>query len=255
MSTNQSTVPVLEKAIAVIMQLAEAPDGFAVSQLSDSLHIPQATAYRILRTFIQAGWVRQRDDRLYELGTGLLPVAHALKPYDDLMGICRPLLEKLSAQTQLGTKLSVRERREQIALDRAESPRPYSVTGKVGSRFHILLGATGAALLCKTEKSAIMQMMQAAPEVGNSPDAQKIFDRLEEFKDKGVTMNREGVPHGIHAMSAPVHNPNGTIAGAITVIGFKGDFDGEREVVCRIALLNTVQDAERQLAESRKLYL
>ena len=68
------TVPVLRKANRVFEFVARSPSGATAKSLAISLEIAPATCYRILRSFVADGWLRQSTSGAFELSFGLVPL-------------------------------------------------------------------------------------------------------------------------------------------------------------------------------------
>lgn len=74
-----ATVNSVEHAIRLVELMAGSEHALGVSQMAQSLDLPRATVYRLLRTLAQREWVIQ-DDKTYRLSfhlTGLFRDASA----------------------------------------------------------------------------------------------------------------------------------------------------------------------------------
>ena len=71
--TGASSVPALERGLAMIETLAHRPEGLTLSELTAALDLSPASAHRITGTLEEAGYLR-RDDitRRYTLTRKLL---------------------------------------------------------------------------------------------------------------------------------------------------------------------------------------
>ncbi len=85
-STN---VQVLDRALTLLEILSSAPEGMAISELSELSKVPLPTVHRILQTLVHRGYVRRASGRRYALGPRLVPLGqtaatllhHWVRPY------------------------------------------------------------------------------------------------------------------------------------------------------------------------------
>ena len=90
---------------------------------------------------------------------GMLILFLKLRNGGALFDSAQPVLEELARRTRLACKLSIRQWNEQLSVLRAESPEPFSVSGKNGSRFPVIEGSVGAALLFGESEETIRKIL------------------------------------------------------------------------------------------------
>ncbi len=98
----------LSRGLAVLAELAAAPDGRSVQQVADALGLPKSAAHRILVTLVSDGWARQDPStggyrltlRLAALGLGQL-ARHTL------IDLARPVLADLATTSGELVRLSL----------------------------------------------------------------------------------------------------------------------------------------------------
>lgn len=241
-------VPVLDKAIRLLELLASRPEGCQVRELVEGLGIPQATAYRMLHTLAAAGWVRQREDRAYELSLGLLPIARALQPWEALIEAARQPMTRLVNEVELTAKLSVRQGHEHVTLLRVESPREMAATTRVGARYPLAVGATGGALLRDSSAAERRRLLAAVPEdLGQQRDASHLEERVAACRSTGACFNRTDHPGNVHTVAAPVLGAAGQVVAAITLIGLAGELSDAALPLLRDKLLAAAAACAAQL--------
>ncbi|MDD5699219.1 MAG: IclR family transcriptional regulator [Victivallaceae bacterium] len=228
---KDNTIPALEKAIQVLDFLGRTESGAAQTQLTASFDISPTTCYRILQTLVKYDWLTRKDS-IYDLGPGLLPIASRLVNYLQRFAAVQPLLDKLAAATGLTAKISVRQGNEQVSILRAESPRPVAVSGRVGGHFPLVEGSVGGALLCKNSKNDILKLLKITTiPILEKNNPELVFERIEQCLQNGFCLNRQQNNRwNVESMSAPVYNADGSVAAAVTLLGFADDFaDGRWE--------------------------
>ena len=247
MNNKKNSVPALECAMQILAALAEGPADSSSLGLARQLEISQSTCYRILKTLQAADWITPDEQGGYRFSLGLLPFVKPLMGIERVVAALGPVMRELSRTTGLTVKCSVRQGLEQVTIARVESSQPLAVSSPVGSRFPVVLGASGACLLARLEPVALDALIRHA-------DQQKLWDResAEELRQRIASCLRDGYcenighhPQGIDTISAPL--PVGGESYALTLIGLRGDFAGSRRAARRLALQNAVASSARKL--------
>ena len=221
------TIPVLEKSIAVLRAVADGRNETTTKGLAHALGISPSTVYRILQTLLAEDWVRPVAGGRHELSFGLLPLLQPLARHELLIETARPFLARLAADTGLAAKLSVRQGEQAVTLVRAESPRETAVAVRVGAAFHLVLGSSGAVLLSELSAEDYRRLLAEAPkECWEHQTPADVGKRIADCRRAGVCADFGGYQPSVHALSAPVRDRAGSVAGAFTVVGFAHDFEG-----------------------------
>lgn len=218
------TIPVLKQAIQVLHRIAAGHSG-KTKDLVQDLGLSPSTGYRIVQTFQDAKWLQPNTNGEVELSWGLLPIVRSLDSYELMVKQLRKHLDSLSKETGFSSKISVRQDDETLLLVRAVSPKPMAISANEGSRFSVLEGSSGAVLLADEEDEVIEQIMSSADKHFKKQAVRKIiWQRIQTVRKKGYCLD-EGVYHQqIHVCSLPIQNAAGDILGALSVIGWPGDF-------------------------------
>ncbi|OGV75362.1 MAG: hypothetical protein A3K19_08950 [Lentisphaerae bacterium RIFOXYB12_FULL_65_16] len=237
------TIPALGKAVLLMEYLGRSDGGATQAELARELGISTSTCYRIIQTLGKHDWLRKVPGNRYDLSGGILSATMKLVQYLARYEQCQPLLNRLAATTGLSTKLSIRQGNEQVTVLRAESPRPLSVSGKVGARFPVIEGSVGAALLSSSSAADIRQLAETCGEdIAEKGDPEIVMARVESIRCRGYCLNSKHNRWRIDAMSAPLTDVNGQVVAALTLLGMNEDFSEG----------NTESLASRLLAAARK---
>jgi DNA-binding IclR family transcriptional regulator len=235
---NTNTIPAVEKTVLYLEALASSRAGMAQPELCEKLGITQSTCYRITQTLLGHGWIFRRGKTFYDIAPGMLAITDKLSDLTKKYEMLQPQLDFLSLKTGLSCKLSICQGQEQFSVLRAESPKPMSVSGRVGVHFPLIEGSVGSALLMMHSKDDIINLIDDCPyELAEKEDSSLIFNRIDNLKAKGYTVNLEHNRWNIEAVSVPVFNEVGEVEAAITILGFADDFkDGELEKKVKILI-------------------
>jgi DNA-binding IclR family transcriptional regulator len=249
---TQTGIPVLEKAIKVMETVADGSRPWTLSTLGRTLGIAPATAHRLLKTLVEANWLRCDVDKTYRLSTGLLPVLRSLQGYQQLIDLVESPMRELARRTGLTVKLSIAQGVDQVSVFRVESPRAMAASSRVNVPFSILLGASGGALLADTPREQVERIFaKSAPEIRDSEDAGQVYERLRQCQADGYCLNLGGGNLNIHTMAASLRNSQGEIVGTLTLLALPGQFTEETIPELSQALLKTVKECGQKIRRNQ----
>ncbi len=229
-SENHShTIPAVEKTLAILKRLGSSETPMTRQALTRELGITQSTGYRILQTLLKYNWIRETQGNAYELGNAILPMLlkmHRGEPYWEQ---AQEILDRLASESRLSCKLSVREGMEQLTLARADSPGPFGISGKTGSRFPVIEGSVGAALLLNEPEEEIREIAALCQEpIAEKQNPELILEGIEFLKTHHYVLNTMRNRWKIGALSKPVTGRRGEVLAVITLLGLPEDFNTEK---------------------------
>jgi len=225
---NGKDIPVLHKAIRLLTAIATDPQPAGPSRLAKRLGIAQATCYRIVYTYEQAGWIRRQSDGGYELAPALAALLDSLRPHRRLAEIAQPLLRRLSSDLGLTLKLCVRSGDDAVTIARVDPPSPMLVTGGAGTCFHLCYGSSGAAVSIDLDETALNNLTAAAPrEVWNRQQPRDFLARVQDCRRKGYCVDRGSYHPDVHSVSVPLLDA-GAAAGTFSALALPNDLPQSR---------------------------
>jgi len=245
----KNTIPAVEKAMATLVLLASARNGASQAALQQGTATTASTAYRILQTFLKHDWVRKRQDGHYELSHGLLPLLLAFRQRLEHFDHAQGILDRLASENDIACKLSIRQDNEQLTLLRAEPDAPIALTGRSGSRFPLIEGTVGAALLSREDDERIGELIHDCPTaIAEKEQPELVFNAVRDIRRRGYAVNIRKNRWNIAAMSAPVSNADGAVIAALTIIGLEADFQGKKRQALAHCLLHAAAECRDSVA-------
>ncbi len=246
---NQDSIPSVEKTIRILNAIASTASNYSIAELAKSLGIPQTTVFRIIRTLMAADWLKPRVSGVgYCLSYGIAPLLEPFMNHKMLIDAVRMPLMSLSEQTRLGLKLSVRDGSDALTIFRLESPDSMGITARVGVKFPLVFGSSGAALMLDYSKEEAENIIhKASAECWRYQKPADVLKRIQECKKTGICQDSgQYLPH-IHTMSAPIRGPKNEVLAAITLLGMAHDYEPPRCASFKKHLLATVRECQELL--------
>ncbi|WP_116141925.1 IclR family transcriptional regulator [Trinickia diaoshuihuensis] len=217
-----ATVNSVEHAIRLVELMAASELGLGVSQLAQSLDLPRATVYRLLKTLIQREWIVQ-EDKAYRLSlrlTGLFQGVGA-GAQAALAERVKPLLQSLVNETGETAHFAVLDGDRVVYLAKVDSPHPIRMFSQVGWRGPLHATGVGKVLLASLEAKLLSRVCDEGLErftPNTIVEKAKLEAELAQIRKQGYAVDAEELIAGLTCVAVPLLRGN-EVLGAISVAG------------------------------------
>lgn len=221
-----NTVPVLLKAIRILEAVAQNPAEATTKSLALTLNISPTTCYRILKSFVAAGWLRPGAGGVFELSSGLAPVFRPLLRQELLIDAVREPLTTLANTTHLTAKVTVRQGFTAVTIHSVVPPGGSAIGSRLGLVTPLAIGSSGAVFLSACEEDEVCRALRTAPAAAwRYQNRADVFQRVREARREGVCFDHGSYAGHIHTLSAPFYDRRHQIAGVITLLGMPQELE------------------------------
>jgi IclR family acetate operon transcriptional repressor len=219
----------VERALDTLELLAVAgPDGMTLTELAEQIEVSKSSAFALLQTLISRGFVADSGIRLhrrYRLGMALARLGDAAETQSPLIRVAIPVLQAVTAETGLTTRLLVPESAFAIVTAQVDGPGTVRFASYLGQREWPHCTSAGKALLAALPSE---QAMALAVETGmpartgrTITDPATLLRDLELSAVRGYTVDDEEDCEGVFCVGAPVYDRTAVCVGAISGTGLK----------------------------------
>lgn len=209
----------VENALLLLEALAEEDTKCSLSQLSNKLGMTKASLFRLMATFESHGYVeRGQGGSEYKLGLAAFEVGQKLLSRMTLLHKARPVMGQLVRQCNETVYLVIRRDNDALFLEMSDNDQKVKIVPLNGRRFPLSSCAAGKTLLAfgKNENGA-----------GNGQQAQ-IRDELKHCREKGYSVDKDGIGEGSTCIAVPLFNAEGETCGSLAMVGPSFRMDEER---------------------------
>ena len=248
---DMATVQAVERALAILAQLGDCPQGMGAAELAQAVDLPRSTVIRLLGTMAQSEAVeRMEADGRYRLGEGILRLATAVSFSRQLVMVARPFLQELAQQTGETVYLSVPDGYETHYIEQINSQYHIQPIDWVGARAPLHLVADGKVFLAHwsdedvaryCERPLISQAQQSIT------DPELLRSQLATVRQQAFASTRDEFEEGLVAFAAPVLNGEGRVITAVTIGGPSYRFTPEKESEFAQNVIRTAQAISERL--------
>ncbi|WP_432827997.1 IclR family transcriptional regulator [Dactylosporangium sp. CA-092794] len=247
-----SQIAVIGKAAAAMEAILESSGGLTPSELAGLLPTNLSTAFRLLVSLEQAGWV-DRDDKTgrYRLGVKLLQYGDAVREGNGLIMRAEPILLELRDEVGQTVCLSVRSGWGALLLHRLSGPAVDVVAWKPGNRLPYYVGAGPLALLAALTDDDLATYLDLPEERHTrhgALTAEQLREEVRLTRARGWSLNDGALTEGISSIGVAVRTRAGAPLCAISLAGLSSQYRGQRLDDMAAALVNAAGRLARDLA-------
>ncbi len=217
------TVDAAAKALEILSAFSFREPRLSLADLAHRTGIPRATAFRLLSTLEQSGFL-DKTHGAYQLGIKCFVLGNIVAGGLDVRETARPHLVALRETTRETTQIAILDHWQVVYLERILSP--LSV-GYMRSRAGAILPAyctgLGKALLAFRPEADVRAWAatQKFPALTSRTitSARRLLKELAATRARGYVLDDEERENGVRCIAAPVFNHTGEVVAAISVAG------------------------------------
>ena len=222
----------LSRALDILELLGQGPaQGLAVGEVAAGIQVSRSTAFVLLQTLVERGFVadvRLGGSRLYRLGLALVRLGIQVLAGDSLGQAATPLLQQLTASTNFTSRLAVLDDEGcAVAVARVDAPGPFRLSSSLGRRELPHCSAVGKAILSGLPEPEVRTLVQRlgmprrTPRTLTTPAA--LLNDLRLVRQRGFAFDDEEDNLGVVCVGAALYDGSGQAVAAISVTGIKQD--------------------------------
>ncbi len=219
----------VERALDALEFFALAgPEGVTLTELAGQLAISKSSAFALLQTLIARGFAADsgsRQNRRYRLGMALAKLGDAAEAQSPLVTVATPILQSLTGETGLTTRLVVPDGPYAVVIARVDAPGSVRFASHLGKREYPHCTSAGKALLAalppERARALAMEAGMPARTSRTITDPAALLRDLELSAARGYAIDDEEDAEGVFCVGAAVHDRAGTCVAAISGTGLK----------------------------------
>jgi DNA-binding IclR family transcriptional regulator len=217
------TVDAAAKALELLSVFSFREPRLSLADLATRTGIPRATAFRLLSTLEQSGFL-VKVHGAYQLGIKCFVLGNIVAGGLDLRETAHPHLVALRDSTRETTQIAILDHWQVVYLERMLSPLPAgfmrSRAGAILPAYCTGLGKTLLAFRPEAEVAdwaATQRFPALTPRTITS--ARRLLRDLRGIRERGYGLDEEEREKGVCCVAAPVRNHTGEVVAAISVAG------------------------------------
>jgi DNA-binding IclR family transcriptional regulator len=246
--TNKSVV----KATTLLRELGRHPQGITVTELAQAVGMTRPTAFRLLLTLEQTGFVDRVDNR-YMLGWQMARLGKLADPYTGVVARIQPVLDEYAAKIK--ETLSFAMMRSETSYDviaEASGSRYLNVSHMyVGVTYPAHASATGKVLLAELSDERIIDVLPEKLErftKATITNRNALLREVQRVREQGYALLDDELEEGLFALARAVRDASGALVGIVVVQGPTPRLKSERLPETVDLLIQAADDLGKVLA-------
>ena len=229
---QQQGIQSVEVGVRLLQALTKAQGPQMLRDLAATAQMPAAKAHRYLVSLGRMGLIEQQAETgLYDLGGFALELGLSALARLDPLAIAAGTLVSLRQEIGQTVALAVWANQGATIVRWLGADTPVAASLRVGSVMPLTRSATGAAFLAFLPRESTLpwvgRELADNARKGLSPSTQQEVEAMiARVRHRGFARTSEFIP-GIGGMAAPVFDHSGSMALALTALGYSKPFDGD----------------------------
>jgi IclR family pca regulon transcriptional regulator len=211
----------LAKGLRVLEELAAAGTSSRLPDLIRRTEFDRATVHRILRTFMDIGYIERRSRGEYVVSYRAYLMGAHLTSAHNLIQVARPRLYALRETIGETTNLAILDNTEIVYLIRAEVTRTLSLSLDVGTRLPAFCASLGRAILAYLPEDEAIDVVTRSDRRAYTPYTKTtvpdLMDALKIVRARGLAVSNQEFEIGLCSMACPILGPDGMPVAAINI--------------------------------------
>ncbi len=222
MKNKNSTIQVLDRAMALVNALACAPGALSLSRLAADVELHPASAHRILGALIAHGLVEKTGAGTYDLGVHWLEISNRLRARLNIRQVAMPHMQKLAEATGETVNLIVRRGDEAVYIERVSGGQTMiQIVQVVGAHAPLHVTAAGKIFLAEDSAIGVRGYIERTGLPAYTPHtlttAQRLAAELDAIRREGLAYDREEAELGVACLGAPIRDAEGRLVAGLSI--------------------------------------
>jgi DNA-binding IclR family transcriptional regulator len=245
--TNKSSTAL--RALQVMEMLGTAGRPLSVAEVAEGIDADRSTAYRMLMTLMEAGYVRRdASEKHYQLGYKLLSLTKGLLNDGERTELVGAALNRISAETQETAHYSVFDRDACVLVQRSKGTQLVAVDFQIGDRSPLHCSSAGKVLLAYMDMRRVEEIMsRGLPRyaVNSLTTPEALREEFVRIRAQGYSLDDREFHDDMRCVSVPVFDKSGMTA-AISLSGPSSRFTMEKLHELRVPIAAAANDLSRK---------
>lgn len=213
----------VRRALDIFELMLHRGEPVTVAEIITELSIPKSTAYELVRTLSEGGYVASsgKGSALF-LGRKLFELGMAYRSHVDLLRDGSQIAEELRNETGETVQLSVLENNLMMVILKEEGIRQLRIISNVGSRVPVNWAAAGRLLVSDMDDMALTSLLSAtvrpAPTGRAVTDVKKLIAQIRRFRRQGYATELNEANEHAGCVAAPVVDASGRCIAALSIV-------------------------------------
>ncbi len=212
----------VRRALEIFEHMLQLGTPTTIGAMVAALRIPKSTAYELVRTLTDSGYLEPARRGGVFLGRKLFELGMAYRAQVDLLRDGSQIVEELRNACGETVQLSVLENDMMLVLLKEEGSHPVRIISRVGSRVPVNWAASGRLLVSDMDDRALTALLgksvRQSPSGRAPTDVAKLIQQVRKFRKQGYATELNETNEHAGCVAAPVIDGSGKCIAAISIV-------------------------------------
>ncbi|MDB5862048.1 MAG: transcriptional regulator, IclR family [Ramlibacter sp.] len=228
-TSSKYRVEALAKGLGLLTLFSEARQSLKLKEICELSGLPMPTAFRLLATLQEAGYVERLVDDSYRPGLQVLTLGHAALRSLDLLQCAEEPIRALAESTAETVNLAVLSGDRVLYVARRRNTDLVTANISVGSTLPAVLSSLGKVLLADLDDDAVTSLLGPTNfALAGGPNAitssKQLLVQLREVRRAGFATQDEELARGLRSVAAPVRGSSSRTVAAVNIAVNAADY-------------------------------
>ena len=244
-------VPAVTRAMALLDRLAEERQPMPLARLAAVLQLPKSSVHGLCTTLLAMGYLRRSAEGHFSIGPRVMNLADAFIADTSVAQEFAALWAGRGPAPDETVVLAILSGPDVVYIATRPGARPLGLSFNIGMRLPACLAASGKAMLAhrpQAEVRALLAARSAKPMTARGvPSVDALLAELAEVRERGYSIDDEGVREGVHCIGAPVFDAAGSVVAGIGMCLQKSQRQPDRSEAQREHVVDVAARLTRRL--------
>lgn len=223
--TTSYRVPAVDRTIDILEFVVETNSPVSLQQISDSLSIPKASVFRIVRTLSSRGYlVEVTGEKRFVPGPKILILGSRITKEQNLRQISNPHLFALAQDTRHTVQLGVLFGYRILYIDQIRTTSATDILIEpTGTPFEVNISAGGKVLVAflsdENQADFLDHAVLASTTQYTITSIQEFKRELDLVRSQGYAIDHQEFAIGIRCVAAPIFDSHGACVASVGITG------------------------------------
>jgi IclR family acetate operon transcriptional repressor len=232
-AADAAAVQSLDRALNLIEAMSHKSEGLPLSELSRKTGLAPSSAYRLLQTLANRGYVEFLErEQLWAIGVEAFRAGMAFQRRHAIATVGRGIMQELVRSIGETANIAILEATEIVFVAQIESLEPIRAFFRTGERRAVHASGIGKALLAEMPRREVERIIadRGLPRFTDKTltDAEHLFADLARSHVRGWALDDEERNPGMRCIAAAIFNEYGDPFAGLSISGPVARIDDER---------------------------
>lgn len=244
-------VRAVERALQIMTCFDNEHPERGISEIAQAVDLHKATAYRIVTTLVNYGFIEWvEDSQKYRLGSELANLGYKVIQRMDLRRDALPYMKQLVQDWDETCDLSIFDKGEVFYIEVLRGNHALTISAAIGQRMPAYCTASGKLFLAHIPEEKVTNYLKEPLKAYTNNTILDVNELKKQFaiiRQQGYAMDYEEFELGICAVAAPIYNRRGDLVATIGGPSPMSRMTTERITLIAEAFINAANAISRRL--------